>query len=100
MTYSKHYGNDRKRREALIQMVGEGEIYDEFWIYNPKYGEHLKHIITTTGVIILKTMSDKVVTKYLARPGQIKRYYPYGDYPQDIVNLAIEYKKKGYNEVA
>jgi len=40
------------------------------------------------------------VTKYLARPGQIKRYYPYGDYPQDIVNLAIEYKKKGYNEVA
>lgn len=92
--------NDRKRREALIQMVGDGELYDEFWIYNPKYDEYLKHQITTTGIIILKTMNDKVVTKYLARPGQIKRYYPYGDYPQDIVNLAIEYKKKGYNEVA
>ena len=55
------------------------------------------HEITDTAIInIYNKRSHKLVTKLIARPGQIRRYYN-GNAPQEILEKAFENMKKGYN---
>ena len=74
---SKHYQEQRSEREKFIdEHFGDGYIIDEFIVdrNHPKGAE--RHCLTNNGVIIIYNLrSGKLVTKLLARPQQIKRYY-------------------------
>lgn len=96
---TNHYQNDRQKREELIRTIGEGKIVQGFIVdRGHKNGKEL-HIITTTGIIrIYNYNSKKLVTKLIARPNQIKRYYN-GNAPEELLEIAYEHKRLGYNEI-
>jgi len=60
------------------------------------------HAVTDTGIIVVHNQrTGKMVTKLIARPGQVKRYYDAEgrNAPQDILAIAKEHLKKGYNNI-
>lgn len=60
------------------------------------------HSVTDTGIIVVHNQrTGKMVTKLIARPGQVKRYYDAEgrNAPQDILSIAKEHLKKGYNNI-
>ena len=101
---SKHYSYQRNRRERFIEeYLGEGHIIDGFIVDkgHPKGAE--VHSITDNGIIIIHNLkSGKLVTKLLARPSQIKRYYkitgrkPPPEY-EDVLRLALKHERLGYH---
>lgn len=97
---SKHYQEDRKKREQIIQLlIGEGEEVDTFRRIDEK-GRVTYHTITTTGIIIVKTATEKIVTKIIASPNQIKRYFDViTEQIQAIIDLAAKHMKFGYSQV-
>lgn len=103
---SKHYETQRNEREKFIEeCLGEGHIIDGFIVDkgHPRGAE--VHSITDNGIIIVHNLlSGKLVTKLLARPQQIKRYYQYtGREPpkeyKKILELARQHQILGYNEL-
>lgn len=103
---SKHYEEQRRQREKFIdEHFSNSYIVDEFIVDrgHPKGAE--RHCITSDGIIIVYNLnSGKLVTKLLARPQQIKRYYensgrePPSEY-EDILKLARQHNILGYNEL-
>lgn len=94
---SKHYTNDRQRREAMIQQIGEGRIITEkvFDKGHPNGPEI--HKLTDTGIILIYNQrTGKLITKLIARPGHVKRFYN-GDAPKELIRIAYEHTTKGYN---
>lgn len=100
---SKHYQCQRNRREKFIdEHFGDDYIVDEFVVdRNHPKGEE-RHCLTNNAVIIIYNLrSGKLVTKLLARPQQIKRYYersgkkPPLEYKQ-MLELAREHTIAGY----
>ena len=82
---SVHYREERWQRERRIREIGEGERYAE-------------HILTTNGVIIIyNAITNRLVTKLIARPGQIYRYYPNGNAPTKIIAIARLHMLQGLN---
>ena len=58
------------------------------------------HKITTTGlVVIYNKRTGIMITILIARPNQIRRYYAEDEAPQNIINLAMEHMKAGYNKI-
>lgn len=96
---SKHYTKDRQRRENIIKLIGLGEVVDAFEIDRGHRNGPEIHEITTTGIInIYNKRTNKLITKLIARPGQIKRYYTTGKAPKDIIQKAIDNTvKNNYN---
>lgn len=96
---SRHYAEERRNREALISTIGLGKelITIEVDRNHPK-GPEL-HTITSTGIIIVRNKaSHKIVTKLIARPGQIRRYFD--DVPEiieKVIEVARIHQKMGYN---
>lgn len=98
---SKHYNKDRIRREQLIKEIGIGKEVATFRIdRNHPMGAEL-HTITTTGIIIIRNeRTHKLVTKLIARPNQIRRYFPKEtEIVKSIIKIAIVHQQMGYNEV-
>lgn len=103
---SKHYLNRRSEREKFIQeCVGQGYIVDGFIVDREHPNGAEVHSITDNGIIIIHNLlSGKLVTKLLARPQQIKRYYkntkrePPEEY-EKILELARIHNELGYNEI-
>lgn len=100
---SEHYQKKRYTREMLIlDVIGEGNVIDNFVVdRGHKNGPEI-HSVTDTGVIIVYNQrSGKMVTKLIARPGQIRRYYEAEgqEAPQDILDIAKEHLRKGYNKI-
>ena len=98
---STHYINDRQAREHLIRTkIGYGRTVDTFIVDRGHRDGAERHEISTTGIItIYNVRTNKLITKLVARPNQIKRYYEAEGRvaPQDILNLAYEHTKKNYN---
>ena len=101
---TKHYTYTRRNRETLIQnVIGDGKIVDEFIVDkgHPKGKE--RHCITSTGLILVYNLeSGDLVTKLIARPAQIKRYYTKACklFPKKleyILDLAYWHCGLGYN---
>ena len=88
---SKHYTNDRQKREEIIKLIGIGVPVARFTIdRGHKNGAEI-HEITDTGIInIYNQRTHKLVTKLIARPGQIKRYYKEGEAPRFLIKKAID----------
>ena len=95
---SKHYTADRIIREQHIKEIGYGTPVASFIVdRGHKNGPEI-HEITSTGIInIYNERTKKLVTKLIARPGQIKRYFENGNAPQYLINKAKYNVALGYN---
>lgn len=75
---SIHYEKQRNKREKLIKnhINGDGNVVDSF-VVNKRHAHGKEiHTITNTGLIIITNQeTGKLVTKLIARPAQIQRYY-------------------------
>ena len=95
---SKHYEKERREREELIEMIGIGKVVDIFIIDRGHKNGPERHELTDTGIIIIyNDFTNKLITKLIARPGQIKRYYKYEKAPKKLIEQAIKYVEMGYN---
>ena len=96
---SAHYTNDRERREALIQMIGYGQIIKTVEVDRGHRNGPEIHKVSTTGIItIYNKRSGKMITKLIARPNQIRRYFENGNAPAQLLNIARDHQRMGYNE--
>lgn len=103
---SKHYLNRRSEREKFIQeCIGQGHIVDGFIVDREHPNGAEVHSITDNGIIIIHNLhSGVLVSKLIAREGQITRYYkhtgrePPEDY-EKILELARLHESLGYNNI-
>ena len=104
---SKHYQNQRSEREKFIDecLGGNGRVIDSFIVDKGHKNGIERHEITDNAIIIIYNVaSGKLVSKLIARPFQIKRYYQSTGrrYPKGykkILALAERHKILGYNEL-
>lgn len=103
---SKHYQSQRGKREKFIdEHFSDGYIVDEFVVDRGHPHGAERHCIMNNGVVVIYNLiTDKLITKILARPQQIKRYYensnrePPSEY-EEILRLAREHNILGYNKL-
>ncbi len=97
---SIHYTNDRREREALIQQIGYGYIVKTVVVDRGHRNGPEVHKISSTGIItVYNQRTMKMVTRLIARPGQISRYYERREeIPTGLLELAYEHLKMQYNE--
>ena len=101
---SLHYNDSRYYREMFISnyLGGDGEIIDSFVVDKGHKDGIERHCITNHGVIIVYNVnSGKMVTKLIARPQQVKRYYVNTDKcpPKNVLELCLEHQKMGFNNL-
>ena len=100
---TKHYQNDRTKREQLINDLGDSYIIDGFVMDKGHKNGLEVHSITSKGVIIIHNMTTgELITKLIARPHQIERYYELTgrETPKEydeVIRLANWYKILGFN---
>lgn len=97
MTASQHYTKDREKREAIIKMIGKGHIIKVAVIdHGHRNGPEI-HKVSDTGIISIYNLnSGKLITRLIARPGQLQRYFD-GDTPVALLAIARHHKSMGYN---
>lgn len=96
---SAHYIKERRTREGNVRKVGEGVEVDRFVVDRGHPNGAEIHVITSTGIIrVYNQRTNKLVTKLIARPGQIRRYYPNGNAPEYIIAAALEHRRAGLHE--
>lgn len=99
---SRHYNRQRNGRQRIIDKYtnGDGQVIDSFIVdKGHKNGAEI-HSITNTGLIIIHNKdSGKLVTKLIARPQQIERYYKASDKhpPRWLLELAGWHMGLRYN---
>ncbi|MDD5980184.1 MAG: hypothetical protein PUC23_03630 [bacterium] len=107
MMISNHYNKQRYRREKFIQkhIFDDGHIIDGFIVDKNHENGAECHSITDNGIIIIHNLQTGVlITKLIARPNQIKRYYektgrkPPLEYKRALF-LAKWHESLGYNNV-
>lgn len=103
---SKHYKSQRNEREKFIEerLGGDGKVIDSFVVDKGHVGGEEIHCVTDNGIIIVyNATSKKLVSKLIARPQQIRRYYqntgrrPPKKYKR-VLKLAKQHQILGYNE--
>lgn len=102
---TKHYRNQRYSREKFINkyLNHDGNIVDGFIVDNGHPNGAEVHSITDNGIIIIHNlMSGDLITKLIAREGQIKRYYEYANREkpreyESILQLARWHESLNYN---
>ena len=95
---SLHYTTDRQERENLIKQIGYGNTIKSVVVdKGHKNGPEI-HKISDTGIItIYNQRTKKLITKLIARPNQIARYFTEGNAPKELREIAREHQKKNYN---
>lgn len=100
---SKHYQSQRNEREKFIdEHFSNDYIVDEFVVDKGHPHGAERHCITNNGIIIVYNLnSGKLVTKLIARPQQIKRYYYKSgrEPPSYLIDLARQHESLGYNHI-
>ena len=96
---SAHYANDRQSREKLIEEIGYGTIVKTVVVDRGHRNGPEIHSISSTGIIIIRNQrTNKLITKLIARPGQIIRYYESKEQtPNELIEIAYIHLKMGYN---
>ena len=104
---TKHYNNQRYKREKFIKeyLHDDGHIVDGFIVDKGHKNGLEVHSITDNGIIIIHNLnSGSLITKLIARPKQIKRYYestgrePPKEYRR-ILEIAKWHQDLGYNNI-
>ncbi len=87
---SRHYQNDRRGREERIKKnIGYGIVIARFLVDRGHANGAEIHELTDTAIInIYNERTHKLVTKLIARPGQIRRYYKDGNAPKEVLDRA------------
>lgn len=95
---SKHYMTDRQRREEIIKQIGKGtEVKRAVLDKGHKNGAEI-HVISSTGIVtIYNQRTKKLITKLIARPGQIRRYWKNEEAPEELIQIARQHQKMNYN---
>lgn len=96
---SRHYTNDRQKREEIIKKIGYGKIIKSVVVdKGHKNGPEI-HNLSDTGIITIQNQrTKKMITKLIARPGQIKRYYKENEIiPTGLLDLARQHQKLALN---
>lgn len=98
---SKHYTKDRRRREAIIAQIGTGTVIKEVVVDRGHRNGPEVHKITDTALILVYNQRTGIlVTKLIARPAQILRYYREDEpKPTKVVELARVHTKLKYYEM-
>ena len=103
MEQTIHYKETKGPRYDFInEKIGFGNIVRSFTIDRGHPNGPEIHTLTDTGVIIVQNeRTKKIITLLIARPQQIIRLYNLtGDLaPQELLALAYEHEKLGYNMV-
>ena len=110
MTNTKHFDNDRKTREYVIKyMIGYGHPVAEFIVDRGHANGAERHEITDTGIInIYNARNGRLITKLIARAGQITRYFKYTDTFKKVYDranikelkaIADKHEALGYNNI-
>lgn len=100
---TKHYEEQRIKREQLINDLGDSYIIDGFVVDKGHKNGLEVHSITSNGVIVIHNLhSGELITKLIARPHQIERYYESTgrEKPMEydkVIRLAQWYKILGFN---
>ena len=100
---SRHYKSKRYKREKFIDkhLNGDGKVIDSFIVDKEHKNGLERHDITENGVIVVYNAgTNKLVTKLVARPQQIKRYYYNSgrEPPQWLLNLCRWHEDLHYNK--
>ena len=96
---SLHFTRDRQDRETLIKEIGSGKVVKRVVVDRGHRNGPEIHEVTDNAIVnIYNQRTRKLITKLIARPNQIRRYYEEGKAPKEILNKAYEHMKKGYNE--
>ena len=97
---SRHYTKDRQLRESIINQIGTGNVIKEVEVDRGHRNGPEIHKITDTGLILIYNKENKkLITKLIARVGQINRYYPNEKPPEKVIQLARYHFEIGWNEV-
>lgn len=98
---SKHYTRDRQQREAIINQIGIGNVIKEVVVDRGHRNGLEVHKITDTALILVYNQRTGIlVTKLIARPAQILRYYSDDELkPRAVVKLARKHVEMGWNEI-
>ena len=110
MTNTKHFNNDRTARESVIKhVIGYGHPVAEFIVDRGHRDGAERHEITDTGIInIYNARTGRLVTKLIARAGQITRYFRYTDTYRKVYDraniaelkaIANKHEALGYNNI-
>ena len=101
MTNSKHYTKDRQRREAIIVQIGTGTVIKEVVVdRGHRNGPEVHKITDTALILVYNQRSGKLITKLIARPAQILRYYKEDEpKPTKVVEIARVHAKLKYYEM-
>lgn len=98
---SNHYKRDRKRREEIVKQIGTGNVIKEVVLDRGHRNGPEVHKVTDTGLVLVYNQRTNVlITKLIARPNQIRRYYKEDEVvPTDVIALAKYHTKMKWNEV-
>ena len=96
---SAHYYEERTYRENLIREIGYGKPIKTVTIDRGHRDGAEIHQLSDTGIItIFNARTHKLITRLIARPGQIKRYYKEDEtIPNKLLNLAKQHQTMAYN---
>ena len=94
---SRHYNRDRIIREKLIREIGVGKEIKTVRVDKGHPNGAELHTITTNGIIIIRNeRTNKMITKLIARPNQIKRY---DIEDKKVLEIARKHQALGYNMI-
>lgn len=98
---SRHYNRDRVAREKIIRTIGLGTEVKTVRVDKGHPNGAELHTITTNGIIIIRNeKTHKMITKLIARPNQIRRYFPKETKEvKEIIEKALIHQRLGYNMV-
>ena len=101
---SRHYQSQRNEREKCINecLGGDGKVIDSFIVDKGHKNGLERHDITGNGIIIIyNVQTNKLISKLIARVGQLKRYYYKSgrEPPTYLIDLARQHESLGYNYI-
>ena len=98
---TNHYKNKRYNREKFINdYIGDGKVIGSFVVDRGHKDGLERHDVTDTGLIIVYNLkSQKLITKLIARPQQIKRLYQNvgKEAPRWLLSLCYRHNTLNYN---
>lgn len=96
MKKSRHYETQRNDRNLLIGFIGEGKVIYETTCFDKKRNKNFRYQITDNAILkVLDEKDDYLITKMVARPSRILRYWK--DAPEWLIMKSVDYTRKGYH---
>ena len=96
---SKHYTQDRRHREQVIaNEIGFGRVIQIAVVDKGHRNGPEVHMVSTTGIVtVFNKRTGKMVTRLIARPAQLRRYFD--EVPAELMEKAIDNARHGYYNV-